>query len=652
MLQSVDNDEPISFHILSTLPRAHLPLSYIDNSTTPTRLFTAHFPQLDNDDAPLVLIARHETRPDEPLYAVERVGSRRHALCTLAPWLKPCDIEALAASTSVATAAPKQKPALGLNGAWWQHSAVQRPTTSALLPMKAPRLSFCRPVEEPLPLLEPEATLALPAVDQTVAPDDENQSAEDVFSRFISHYLDTLYIDKTPLAFFTKGPLSRARAAFTAGHVQGATLSDLVKFFRSLIHSSSTADNKYRDKLPELLKDLPAQRADQDDTPAAKRKRRKKKLKPDKSGMLPDEAEYFAKWWYQDEASAPSDETAEQSLKRKSPQLRSREAFMQVILVLEILSLEATPEFKQALEQAPQTKSKKAGQLRLSLELLVDKLCIWHSLHAADLVGDTPKMDKTAKDGANQLRAFCVEVVIPFYMSRTHEHASFVNMKLGGPGTSTNTRPKPSTHKSTDADYKDKKNRRTLQRVATESLPQSAKTPRSFSRSATDSQVVPIKRETPDVSLGSIPLRRDSQSTQARKSDVLEKSRLRQREVDFGAIAAANEAKAKKKQEVEQKLKDAISTLKKPSRAAVSSEFADALEQRKRMAEGRARREFTCLLFLYHLARIMLILANSILVKAHVFGRSSSSDSKERTQDDSHCSDAASHPCSILCASG
>ncbi|KAH0043659.1 hypothetical protein KCU80_g2054, partial [Aureobasidium melanogenum] len=64
---------------------------------------------------------------------------------------------------------------------------------------------------------------------------------------------------------------------------------------------------------------------------------------------------------------------------------------------------------------------------------------------------------------------------------------------------------------------------------------------------------------------------------------------LRQREVDFGAIAAANEAKARKKQEVEQKLKDAISTLKRPSRAAVSGEFVDAVEQRKRMAEGRAR---------------------------------------------------------------
>ncbi|KAH0398785.1 hypothetical protein KCU89_g6878, partial [Aureobasidium melanogenum] len=264
---------------------------------------------------------------------------------------------------------------------------------------------------------------------------------------------------------------------------------------------------------------------------------------------------------------------------------------MQVVLALEILSLEALPEFKSTQEQVTQPKGKKGDTIVTSLELFVDKLCIWHSLHDADLLGDAPKPDKTAKDGANQLHSFCVEVIIPFYMSRTHEHASFVNKKLGGPGSSTTSKPKPS-RKLSEADIKttaDKKSRRSLARVATESFSQPARASRSFSRSATDSQMLPVKSETPEVSLFSIPIRRDSQSSMARKSDVLEKHRLRQREVDFGAIAAANEAKARKKQEVEQKLKDAISTLKRPSRATVSGEFVDAVEQRKRMAEGRAR---------------------------------------------------------------
>lgn len=475
---------------------------------------------------------------------------------------------------------------------WWQPAALEEPSIPREASRKAPRLSLCLrlpPQPQSIPQLEPD--IVSRPLHQPVVPDETCDTAEDILDRFISQYLDTLYLSKTPLAFFTKGPLSRLRAAFTTGHIEGATLPDLVQFLRSLILSSSTADKKYRDKLPELLKELPSQHEDPEHAPAAKKKRRKKKLKPDKYGLLPEEADFFVKWWYQDESSAPSDETAERSLTRRSRQLRTRETFMQVVLVLEVLSLEALPEFTPVSDQAAQPKSKKADTITTSLELLVDKLCIWHSLHSTDLLGDAPKPDKTTKEGANQLHSFCVDVIIPFYMSRTHEHASNVNKKLGGPGASTSSKPKLS-RKHSEAETKataDKKARRPLARVATESFSQPAKTPRSFSRSATDSQIFPVKSETPEVSVSSIPPRRDSQPSLARKSDVLERHRLRQREVDFGAIAAANEAKAKKKQEVEQKLKDAISTLKKPSRAAVSGEFVDAVEQRKRMAEGRAR---------------------------------------------------------------
>ncbi|THY67798.1 hypothetical protein D6C86_10206 [Aureobasidium pullulans] len=594
IVRSVDNDKPLSFRILSTLPRAALPLSYIDNSESPPRLFSAHLPQLHHDapSGPLVLIARQEAQPTRALYAVERVGEKRYALCKLAAWLSPTDLNDLASATPKPTRPPTDTPVHTSHASWWQAFSLNIPLTQPPTSRKAPRLLLCGLDSQNVqktPLPEPDL-IPLP-VDEPLVAEETCATVDDLLSRFISQYLDTLYLSKTPLAFFTKGPLSRLRAAFVAGQIDGATLPDLVTFLRNLIHSSSTSDKKYRDKLPELLKDLPSQH-DQDHTPtAAKKKKRKRKLKPDKSGLLPEEADSFTKWWYQDEASTPSNETAEQSLKRRAPQLRTREAFMQVVLLLEVLSLEALPEFKTMQEKEPQTKSKKGDSTMLSLELLVDKLCIWHSIHTADLLADAPEPKDTAKDGANQLHSFCVEVIIPFYMSRTHEHATFVNKKLGGPGTSTTSRPKHS-RKPSEADIQttsDKKPRRSLARVATESFPQPAKTPRSFSRSATDSQVVPIKRETPDIPLSSVPLRRDSQPALARKNEVLEKHRLRQREVDFGAIAAANEAKAKKRQEVEQKLKDAISTLKRPSRATVSGEFVDALEQRKRMAEGRAR---------------------------------------------------------------
>jgi len=567
-------------------------LSYVDNSDSITRVFFAHLPHLDHDaqTPPLVFIARPESLPDQSLYAVERAGHKRYALCRLAAWLKDHHIDALASSPPI-VAIPLQPPPLDTqNKSWWQPAALERLSIPREPSRKAPRLCLRLPSHAES-ATQPKPAVVTPSIQQSALSDDTCDTAEDILDRFISQYLDTLYLSKTPLAFFTKGPLSRLRAAFTSGQIEGATLPDLVLFLRSLIPSSSTADKKYRDKLPELLKDLPSQHEDPEHAPAAKKKRRKKKLKPDKYGLLPEEAAFFAKWWYQDESSAPSDETAERSLTRRSRQLRTRETFMQVVLVLEILSLEALPEFQPVQEQAPQSKSKKSDTITTSLELLVDKLCIWHSLHSADLLGDALKPDKTAKEGANQLHSFCVDVIIPFYMSRTHEHASAVNKKLGGPGATTTSKPKLG-RKHSEADTKapaDKKARRPLTRVATESFSQPAKAPRSFSRSATDSQVFPVKSETPEVSISSIPARRDSQPSLVRKSDVLGKHRLLQREVDFGAIAAANEAKAKKKQEVEQKLKDAISTLKKPSRATVSGEFVDAVEQRKRMAEGRAR---------------------------------------------------------------
>ncbi|KAI5250267.1 hypothetical protein E4T43_00008 [Aureobasidium subglaciale] len=593
VVRSVDNDRPLSFRILKSLPRAALPLSYIDNADSSTTLFTARLPQLDHAGPPFppVLIACLDT-PSQVLHAVERVGEKRYALCRLAAWLKHHHIDSLLVPPQATPQSLRARPVHSPHHPWWQAAALEGPVSSSAPSRKAPRLSLCRVdshLVEPLPLSNPHPA-PLP-IDQSIPTEDTCQTIEDVLSRFIAQYLDTLYLSKTPLAFFAKGPLSRLRATFTSGQLEGTSWSALTQFLRNLLLSSSTSDKKYRDKLPELLKELPSQLPDQHHTPAAKKKRRKKKLKPDKCGLLPEETDSFAKWWYQDESSAPSAETAEQTLKRRIPSLRTRETFMQVVLALEILSLEALPDFAPLQDEVPQPKSKKGDTAVLSLELLVDKLCIWHSLHTVDLLGDGVKAGKTAKDGANQLSDFCVDVIIPFYMSRTYEHASAVNKKLGGPGASTNTKPKPSRkHSEVDVTATvEMKARRTLARVATDSLPLPAKTPRPFSRSATDSQVVPIKRETSAISLSSIHIRRDSQPALARKSEVLERHRLRQREVDFGALAAANEAKARKKQEVEQKLKDAISTLKKPSRATVSGEFVDAVEQRKRMAEGRAR---------------------------------------------------------------
>ena len=114
----------------------------------------------------------------------------------------------------------------------------------------------------------------------------------------------------------------------------------------------------------------------------------------------------------------------------------------------------------------------------------------------------------------------------------------------------------------------------------------------SLSRSATDSVVLPsVKRENSEIPLERIP-RKHSQPSLSRRNNALDKVRLKQREVDFGAMSEAQEAKKQKQAEIEAKLKEAISALKRPNRTLAGKEIADVAEQRTLMAQARVRGKF------------------------------------------------------------
>lgn len=584
----------------------------------PNRLFISHLQSLEGpvgDAGPQVLIVQKEKDREGPLCAVERIKSGLYALCRLADRVKADDIRELVAVHAVSNETPSDKNTEKPSGStWWTNATVVLPEHSAIASTrlrKAPRLSICR--EDPLSdrNLAPAAKTCVATAsisparlpDQLLEHDSTITSADDVYTKFIAQYLETLYLSKIPLAFFAKGPVSRAKAAFNGPQIDSTGLSGLVQFLRALILSSSAADKKYRDKLPEALRNLPPQGMDE---VVAHKKRRKKRLKPDKYGMLPDEEDHFAKWWHADDANVQNDENAEQCLKRRSAQLRTRETFMQVILILEVLSVEASPEFKgqasatkdesQAAgidsQTASKPKTKKADDLSVSLELLLDKLGIWHSLDSGMSL-DTIKQDGKSKDIPNELHNFCVEVVIPFYLSRVPEHASTVNKKLGGPSTSSN-KPRTISRKPGEPESRqrpDKKPRDPLSRVASEANYQSSKPARTFVRSCTDSFVVPgLKREASEISLAQIPSRDLTPAAAAAAGPRRSASeRMRVREVDFSAIQRSNDAKLKKRQEVEERLKEAITALKRPNSAQAGREIADVSEQRRLIAQGRSR---------------------------------------------------------------
>ena len=71
--------------------------------------------------------------------------------------------------------------------------------------------------------------------------------------------------------------------------------------------------------------------------------------------------------------------------------------------------------------------------------------------------------------------------------------------------------------------------------------------------------------------MSDIPLRRQS---------VEKSKRYSQREVDLNAISHATEMKLKRKALVEEELKGAIATLKKPNRCLAVKEFVESIEQR------------------------------------------------------------------------
>lgn len=93
----------------------------------------------------------------------------------------------------------------------------------------------------------------------------------------------------------------------------------------------------------------------------------------------------------------------------------------------------------------------------------------------------------------------------------------------------------------------------------------------SLSRSATDSAVPNLKRETSDTSLSAVPLNR---------LNIQKSKRYSQREVDLNAVSQAAENRLKKKASVEQELKGAIAALKKPNPRMAVKEFVEAAEKR------------------------------------------------------------------------
>lgn len=456
-------DRPLTLSPVKLIDRAQLPLSFLDvagNSSaisSSTRLFSAYIEALEHrpsdeeeedvQPAPKVLIARFEV--DKSLYAVERARYGVYALCKLGSWVKETDIGSVVPAS--AASVPYKQPVKACKREdggelWWQCAAVERSPEKRR--GQGPKISMRRPVPK-IKMVDADPFVDAAAVEAGQTPaevlEERPQTAEEVFQAVVQQYLDALYLSKTSLAFFVKGPMSRARAAFTATDNASMKMGDLVAFMRSILLQPGPMDKKHRERLPEIIKSMPLPGlSDDEDVARTEKKARKsksKRLKPSKEGMYPGEEGHVKKWWLQDRpGSSPSaqSESPADILKRRLGELRVRESMAQVILVLEVMALEASPSFQAADQEdtqqdetqaesqsapAKKRKPKKPQDLNVLLDLLLDRLCIWQSVEQDETLVKVPKSGSGKNDAltpsssktgtSDKLKNFCVEVILP-----------------------------------------------------------------------------------------------------------------------------------------------------------------------------------------------------------------------------------------------
>ena len=217
------------------------------------------------------------------------------------------------------------------------------------------------------------------------------------------------------------------------------TSCGLREFLRENVLSVSTNDKKYSETLPALINEIPhgITSGDESSLLSDQIRKLKKRKKPSKGGLAPGEEQYVVRWWLQQERASligGPGETREQRMKQALVEQRARETQLQIILILEILALEAVVmsdstvvlsdnkavEGDESNTQVQAKKLRKFQNLSNLLDVLIDRLCIWHSTSQGE--SSTTDVTNAAQDEeriarqtseSDRLRDFCTEVVVP-----------------------------------------------------------------------------------------------------------------------------------------------------------------------------------------------------------------------------------------------
>ncbi|KAK6595381.1 hypothetical protein H4I95_10739 [Botrytis cinerea] len=641
------NTRPRTFQPIVLLPRSQLPLSYLDigsaaNPLPQSRLFETHVKILELEERmgnqPMVLIARLDD--NRTLYAVERESRGLYVILQLGSWinihqLKSSAVVAQTERTGVSVKGlpfgsthfeTSTEPLITSEGSKYTkkkrlaieaiQSMIKRPSTP-LLPESRPQLVAPEKSLASEPQNDTQATICLPALETKT-----KATSTEIFDNVRTQYFESLYLSKTSLAYFAKGPLSRARAAFNLDFDANLDMSEHIAFLESLVLSSTLLDKKYRGGVPVCVSSIDIHDQSADDTTVKPKKRKSnKKMKPGKNGLYPNEESLIKQWWIghdeEIETGAPGS-SKEELAKTRIANLRIRETQLQMIIILEVFALQplvSTNEnldgglpslpiddgIIQSKERTPKTR--KQDHLTMLIDVHIDRLCIWQSIASEAIKApDTSSgltSSNTLKHTDNILKDFCIEVIVPFFSARLPDRCDAINRKLGGPITKSASKPRaskaasfsntltrPGTITKRPVPAKQKKS---LQRVLTDdrerrSMSIGSNRAISLMRSATDPTIPGLKRETSEApSLSSIPSA-EFKPLHVNRGGVLNSKRFSQREVDMSTLAPDPNSKAKKQAAIDAELKDAISALKKPNRELAGKALVETAERRSASA--------------------------------------------------------------------
>ncbi|KHN96409.1 DNA replication regulator Sld3 [Metarhizium album ARSEF 1941] len=483
---------------LMLLPREYLPLSSLDFSSPDaelpqTRFVESHVKILHLEhrlgSSPSILVARNESK--RTVYALESQPNGLYIMCKLGSWVDLGELarRATAICHQRLTPAKQDRPETEFGAPLttphlYREQKKKRAAIEAIqsLVRKKPKPQVVQQehgindkgdqgdvhIRQSPPEIKSDDEKAHGFLNVQDAPEtcqsvaylpaaSPPQTADAIFDNIRTQYFEALYRSIGSLAYFAKGPLSRARSAFHLDLESTLNMADLIDFLKGLILTTVQIDKKYRETIPDMITKMKTLIETSDE--GAKKKRKPRKMKPGKDSLYPLEDENIRRWWnaIKPETNQEEASTSTAHLKSHVSMLRTRETQLQMILILEILALEplkameepagsnlpTLPGADSQKEQnmAPLPKKRSKHNLPVLLDVHADRLTIWQSTADDEhvLLSDSQAAHNSAagqiqqKPSSEPLKDFCVDVIVPFFSARLPERCDAINRKLGGP---------------------------------------------------------------------------------------------------------------------------------------------------------------------------------------------------------------------------